>query len=146
MQPLLLPRRMSKMVINSTQECLLPATLLLLFLQRHRGTHKDKHTIYQSSSYLQVCPARRFYDYEFIPLSVGIVDKSLHGITVTNSIIERIARCLGKKGLFSKRWGIEFPWTQELPYCGRTKAIGGGCDFILVLPKAPQSSVVGTCS
>ena len=51
------------------------------------------------------CPARRFY--EFIPLSVGIVivDKSLHGITitVTNSIIERIARCLGKNGLFSRR-------------------------------------------
>ena len=49
------------------------------------------------------CPARRFY--EFIPFSVGIVivDKSLHGITVTNSIIERIACCLGKNGLFSRR-------------------------------------------
>ena len=47
------------------------------------------------------CPARRFY--EFIPLSVGIVDKTLHGITITNSIIERIARCLGKNGLFSNR-------------------------------------------
>jgi len=45
MQPLLLPRtrRMSKMVINSTpstQECLLPVTLLLLFLQRQRNTQQ----------------------------------------------------------------------------------------------------------
>jgi hypothetical protein len=31
---------MSKMVINSTQECLLPATLLLLFLQRQRNTQQ----------------------------------------------------------------------------------------------------------
>jgi len=49
----------------------------------------------------QFLPARQLSDY--IPLSVGLVDKSLHQITVTNNIIQRFDQCLGKNGLFSNR-------------------------------------------
>ena len=81
------------------------------------------------------CPARRFY--EFIPLSVGIVivDKSLHGITVTNSIIERIARCLGKNGLFSRR--------PRSPHRGALSFLGLGLRSLHTVAQPNPSEVEG---
>jgi hypothetical protein len=46
-------------------------------------------------------PARSYH--EFIPLSVSIVDPTLHGYTITNSIIQRIVLAVGKNGLFTRR-------------------------------------------
>ena len=41
--------------------------------------------------------------WQYIPLSVGLIDKHLHGITVPNAIIQRMSKCLGKNGIFPKR-------------------------------------------
>eukprot|EP00984_Skeletonema_dohrnii_P018643 scaffold8747_cov78-Skeletonema_dohrnii-CCMP3373.AAC.1 len=46
-------------------------------------------------------PARNFY--QFIPLSVGVIDPTLHGLNVTSHILRRIALALGKNGIFGRR-------------------------------------------
>ena len=41
--------------------------------------------------------------WQYIPLSVGLIDNHLHGISVPNYIITRMSKCLGKNGIFPQR-------------------------------------------
>ncbi|KAL7492128.1 hypothetical protein ACHAWT_001379 [Skeletonema menzelii] len=79
----------------------------------------------------QFLPSRKVFEY--IPLSVGVVDKSLHGITVTNGIIQRIVKCLGKNGLFTYR--------PRCPHFGSLSFIGQRSSSTVAQPNPSEGDV-----